>query len=753
MNASTLSQTEAFAASQSRRSDGLWEGVARISGMDCGACAVEIEQAAKQVPGLEQFTVNPASQLASWVASGPQVIEQMVQKVVRLGYTMGVHDEKASHLQTIKQQRAARARFLRFLVAALCMMQIMMYSTPEYIFHAEEIGLTEARLLRWSQWVLALPLILYCAVPYLRRAWVAAGQHRLVMEQPIVLGLLLAFLLSSWNLNNLASHVWFDSIAMLLTLLLMVQLLIENQTAKALEHLASLQPDLPLVVDVFTEQGWSEYPVAQLRGGQRYRLSSGSSVPMDSLVAGEGALVWVDEAMRTGEPEPVCKQEGELVLAGSRIKSSFAELKVKPATGGDSLTALGQLLLQALATKPAQQDRVQRVLPWFVLGVLCCALFTALYWWVLQEKPDVAVSAALAVLIVTCPCALALALPLVRLFGVRKLADHGVLVRDSQALEKLNRVRCVAMDKTGTLTFAHSTRVLQAALPGQPEIMDSGLLNALQALARQSSHPLSKAVSSHLLHGLAYQTTPVEWEYVEEVAGAGLAGIATVAGERFEFRLGSATHCAINPLNSPKGAQVYASAASLDASQGSAGFQALQFSVLMDMDENLPVQINQLKTRGLSLHVLSGADPLAVRDWAPQLQLDSRCGGMSPAEKTEWIATRQKQGQEVAMVGDGLNDSGAFAQANVSFAVTDAATLSAGQADFLLIRPGIAGVLSSLDVARKVERIGYQNLLWALAYNVVAVPIAMTGVLTPWMASLGMGISSLVVFVNALRVR
>ncbi|HEX4878772.1 MAG TPA: HAD-IC family P-type ATPase [Limnobacter sp.] len=753
MNPDSISQTEDLAASQFRRSDGLWEGIARVSGMDCGACAVEIEHAAKQVSGLHEFTVNPASHLARWVAHGPNAIEQLMHKLARLGYAMGLHGEEASQVQALRQKRAARNRFLRFLVAALCMMQIMMYSAPEYVFSVQEIGLTETRLLRWAQWVLTLPLVVYCALPHLRRAWVAAWQRRLVMDQPIILGLLLAFVLSSLNLNNPANHVWFDSIAMLLTLLLLVQMLIENQTSKALAHLAGLQPDLPLKVQLQDGPGWRDCPVAQLQAGQRYRLFSGLAVPVDSLLADGQAPLWVDEAMRTGEAEPVCKAPGELVQAGSRIQSPMAVLVVKPSLGLDSLGSLGQLLLQALAVKPRQQDRVQGVLPWFVLAVLCCAMLTTLVWWGILGRPDLAATATLAVLIVTCPCALALALPLTHLFAVRQLADLGVLVRNPQALDTLNHVQCVALDKTGTLTTNHAVQVRQSECCGHSPMVEPTVLNALLALAHRSSHPLARAVSTHLLHRLEYRSLPIEWDHLEERPGAGLVGVLMIDACAYEIRLGSAAHCGVQQTMQALSAQVFASCTSMPTALNPAGFQALQFAVVMNIDQALPRQMNVLKSLGLSLHVLSGDHSASVESWAPQLLFNSRCGGMSPAEKTAWIAGFQQQGKAVAMVGDGLNDSGAFAQADVSFAAAGASTLSAGQADFMLMNAGIAGVVASFQVARQVERIGAQNLWWALVYNGLAVPVAMMGLLTPWMASLGMGISSLVVFANALRLR
>ena len=749
MNQDTPAFSDNLSATQLRRADGHWEGIARVSGMDCGACAIELEQIAGQIQGFKQFAVNPASHLASWVAASPGAIEELVLKTKKLGYVLGLQEAESGSLQSQRNRKAARSRFLRFLVAALCMMQIMMYSTPEYIFTADEIGLAEISLLRWAQWVLALPLMLYCAAPYYKRAWAAAVQRRLVMDQPIVIGLLLAFALGSVSLNNTSSHVWFDSIAMLLTLLLLVQMLVDNQTARALGHLAGLQPDLPLQVQVPNAQGWLNLPVAQLKIGQTYRLAQSQAVPVDSELSSNESTVWVDEAMRTGEADPVPKNQGDLIQAGSRLLSDHAFLRVASTAGADSLLSMGQLLLQALAAKPKHQDNVDRILPWFVFGVLCCAAATAVYWGFIQSQPGVAASATLAVLIVTCPCALALALPLVRLFGIRSLAEAGVLVRNPLALDLLAGVKVLAIDKTGTLTTANSTKVKQQAVHGHPEIENTERLNALYMLARRSVHPLAKAVAAHLFEQLDACANPVQWHHFTELAGAGLTGVFDLNGERVEVRLGSASHCDL-PQQPGTASKVFAMCR---IGKEPVAPQVLMFDVELQSDEELAAQLAVLEQLGLSLNMLSGDQPEAVELWMPELKFDSRQGGTSPEAKINWIKAQQANRQCVAMVGDGLNDSGAFAQSDVSFAAAGASTLSAGQADFLMLKPGLEGVLAAMKTARLVEVVGHQNLAWALAYNGLAVPVAAMGLLSPWMASVGMGVSSLLVFFNALRVK
>jgi Cu2+-exporting ATPase len=753
MNIESVPQSnESLVANQCRRADGLWEGIARVSGMDCGACSVEIEQIAQQIPEFKQFLVNPASNLARWVTSNPESISQLAHKIARLGYALGLQEEQFSELQTQQQKKLSRTRFLKFLVAAFCMMQIMMYSTPEYLFSLQEIGLSETHLLRWAQWVLTLPLMLYCASSYFKRAWVALIQGRLVMEQPIVLGLLLAFILSSFNLTNPSQHVWFDSIAMLLTLLLGVQMLIENRTSQALKHLSELQPDLPMQVEVPDGKGgWEMLAIAHLRSGNIYRLPVNKTIPVDSELAHQDSSVWVDEAMRTGETDPVYKKPGEVIQAGSRILSPMALLKCIPVEEGDSLIKLGQLLLHALATKPSHQDKIDRVLPWFVFSILVCALGTSIYWAGFRAMPNLAASSTLAVLIVSCPCALALALPLVRLFGIRYLAEKGVLVRNPKALDILAKVHTLAMDKTGTLTKPRAKTVLQRTVKNHPEIKNPSLLNALCALAQYSNHPLSKAIVSHFLQNLNFNIQPVQWETWKEYAGAGLLGTLKLDGQAIELRLGSAVHCKISCVE-PHASNTTVFASCCVANQLN-HLEVLQFTFEFNTDPKLPDQLNELKKHCISLNLLSGDQTNIVNHWASEMPFNTRQGGMSPADKTNWIATQQKNHLFVAMVGDGLNDSAAFAQADVSFAASGSSTLSAGQADFLLLHSGIAGVLASFQIAQRVEKIGRENLIWALVYNGITLPIAAMGLLTPWMASLGMGLSSLLVFVNALRLQ
>lgn len=732
--------------------------------MDCAACAVELEQAAGRIAGLDEFSVNPASGWASWVAGSAQAIDEFVDRARRMGYALSGSGSDVPDPAVGRQVRQGRSHLLRFLVALLAMMQIMMYSAPEYVYSTADIGHAETLLLRWAQWVIALPLVLYCALPYHQRAWRAVLDGRLVMDQLVSVSVALAFGLSSLRLNDISQPVWFDSIAMLLTLLLGVQWWMNLHTARALKHLGALQPDVPLTVDAKTDGGWENRPVVQLKQGDTIRLGPGQVSPVDGQLVGRAdQQVHVDEAMRTGEAAPLTKQPGDTVYAGSRNLGDSLNMTVLALDANSSLGQLGQLLRKALSSKPSHRALLDAVIPLFVAVVACCALASGVYWGVVKHQPSQAWSAVVAVLMVTCPCALALAQPLVRLFAIRSLAGSGVLVRSPEALDHVHAVDTIALDKTGTLTTREAT-LNQTVDLIQDDAWPPELLDALAlCLAQHSTHPLSKALVQVLLpqaHRVSLDST-VRLDHIQSQAGKGISATVQSKGQVVVLRLGSARfvglsawqvqpHQTDDPVSS-----VYAAVLSTTADAASGEPKVLaarQFDVVLKPSPGLSCALTALSDRHRVV-LLSGDQPNAVQSWQPQLVFDARLGGLTPEDKTCWIAQQQAAGHQVLMLGDGLNDAAAFAQADIAVAACGASTLSAEQSDFLLMKPGLQAVVHLLTIAQQAHRLSSQNLFWAMLYNAVALPLAMANLLSPWMAALGMGLSSAVVVANALRLR
>lgn len=490
--------------------------------------------------------------------------------------------------------------------------------------------------------------------------------------------------------------------------------------------------------------------MVQLHAGDRFRLQKGQALPVDAVLPPGAEPVWLDEAMRTGEQSPLFKQTGELLFAGSKLLSQGAEFKVHAIGPQGSFGKLGELLTLALAAKPKRQLAVDRVLPYFVVTVLASAAWGGLWWWLVLANPAKAVEVVVAVLIVTCPCALALALPLVRLFAIQGLISAGVLVRNPQALDVLATVDLVALDKTGTLTQAEGTQVQRHVLRLGVPWNEAGLLLHAVGMARASNHPLSRAiVQQGLIHGTSLDGPDLQ--SLQEVPGNGILARTRLQGEEYQLKLGSPAFVGLQATVQNAGASVvvFAVFASGDPNTPVA---ALQFEINQSGRPQLHADIERLKRRA-AVHVLSGDSPAAVQAWQPGLQFSARHAAQTPEDKTDWIKKQQARGRVLAMVGDGLNDLAAFAQADVAFAAAGSATLSASQADVLLLRAGLSGVASAFDLAQKARRIGQQNLAWAMVYNGVTIPLAMSGWLAPWMAALGMGLSSLVVLANSLRLK
>lgn len=746
-------------ACQSLRDDGLWEGSAWVQGITCAACAVELEQEARQIAGLKEFELNPASALGHWVATRPDAIEQLNRKALQLGYQLDSSSSSGIELSLKKDQQLRKGMLLRLIVAVLCMMQIMMYSAPEYIYTPEQIGWLETRLLRWAQWVLCWPVLLYCAQSIFRAAWQAIRKARWSVELPVSLGLLIAFGYSSAEMSNPRADMWFDCVAMLVALLLTSRYLVGRYSSETLRHVMAMAPDLPSEMSKWDGKGWTLCPIASLQRGDVVRIGAGQTCAIELLLEPESAQVWVDESMRTGESLPVLRKTGDVLEAGAKVVDGQAVGKVLSLNAEGYLSRIGESLQRALARKPARQVSLDRFIPYFSMGVIFAAASTAVYWGYLQADAHTAWSASVSVLLVSCPCALALSWPLVRLFAIRNLSQWGILVRNPEALDRVAEVDCLALDKTGTLSSRRelSLRIESMSPPIGLEAEQAPLTfhEAKQlawVLAQRSQHPLSMALSRELtLKRTAGEQNPFEVLSYLEIAGQGVSAVVlnTLTGDHHLVRLGSALFCRVNQQVLK---DTTAGASCVYLAVGGEYLQALLKAEISHGNALItPKQLAALMPYQPSL--LSGDKKEAVDAWASNLQFTARKFEQSPQDKADWIAQRQSEGRHVLMFGDGLNDAVAFAQADVSVASYAPAGLTARQADFLMLREQPSLLYTLILTSRSMRTLGYQNMAWSLIYNLLALPLAMAGQLEPWMAALGMGLSSLIVIANSARLK
>lgn len=709
------------------------ESVLLVQGMYCAACADTVECALQGLPGVRSARVHAATRrlMLEWDPATTRM-SALAQVVGKTGYRLLPLQHALSISERLKETRLA---LWRLFVAGFCAMQVMMYAFPSYMAEPGEIPADINQLLRWASWVLSVPVLTFSSGPFFRGAWRDLRQGRVGMDTPVSIGILVTFLVSSaatFDPTGPWGHdIWFDSMTMFVFFLLggrYLELKARDRTAGALDALMNRLPELCEQRDAQGE--FQTVSARRLSVGDVVRVQAGQAFPGDGVVLSENATV--DEALLTGESHPVVRSKGESVVAGSFNLAGPVLVEIRKLGRDTRFAQIVALMERASTEKPRLAVLADRIAAPFLVLVLAAAAAAAWYWWQVDHSKALAV--AVAVLIVTCPCALSLATPAAMLSSAGTLARRGVLVRSLQSFETLAGASVVVFDKTGTLTrdrlVLRDIRVRRGADAQQA-------LGLAGALARGSLHPVSRALvdaaSEHATDDVDELTS------VQEHAGQGIQGTEPSGAV---VRLGSSAYCG---LEDDPGADQYR--VHLCDDVGWLASFELEESVRDDAAE----AVSALRALGIQTWLLSGDRDVSAQTVARAVGIENVKAGASPEKKLEVITELQAAGFRVAMVGDGLNDGPVLARANTSFALGNAAAIAQAQSDFVIQGGRVMDVVSALRQSRLTMRIVRQNLAWAAAYNLVAVPLALVGWMPPWLAGLGMAGSSLFVILNALR--
>ncbi|PUE49428.1 heavy metal translocating P-type ATPase [Limnohabitans sp. 2KL-1] len=722
---------------------GCWRSSVVFEGMHCAACAITLEDALLAVPGVRSVQISSASHRGQvvWSPEHTQPSEWM-RSVERFGYRALPANDVHAHE---RRRQEARRMVWRLSVAAMCMMQVMMYATPAYLSAPGDISDESMHLLRWASWVLSLPVMFFACAPFLGNAWRDLRERQISMDLPVALGMVVTFVVSSLGTFEpeglFGAEVYFDSLTMFVFFLLMgrwLELRLRDRTAGALEAVLNR---LPATVRKRMPDGqWVPISVRRLAVGDVIEVLAGEAFAGDGRVL--SGQTQVDEALLTGESRPLTRQAGDRVIAGSHNLSGTLQVQIEQVGAATRYAQIVALMESASVTKPSMALLVDRWAKPFLITVLLASLASAIYWW--PSDPAHAVMVAVAVLIVTCPCALSLATPAAMLATAGALARSGVLVRRLEALQNLASIDTVIFDKTGTLTRdAFDVVHIHTRKDMDPE---QALVWA-SSLARHSLHPVSRALWSEARRRAEGAARLPELERlmardISEQAGQGLQGQLDRPGlVALNLRLGSARFCGAPRLS---GHHLQVSLAD------DAGWLAT-FELAEDVRPEAASVVTRLKALGLTLKMLSGDGVQAVAQVARQVGIDDAQGGCSPQDKLKQLQAWQAQGHKVAMVGDGLNDGPVLAGADVSFALGQSVPLAQSKADFVLMAGQLDVLVSTVLRSRQTLRIVKQNLVWAAVYNAACVPLALVGWLPAWAAGLGMALSSLLVVLNAVR--
>ena len=723
--------------------DGACASSVVFEGMHCAACAIAIEEALLQVPGVQSVQVSAASHRGRVVWS-PQSTRPSLWMTAaeRAGYRAVPANDAHAHE---RRRQEARRMVWRVAVAGLCMMQVMMYATPAYVTAPGEITPDMVALLRWASWVLSLPVLLFSCAPFFRAAWRDLRQRQISMDLPVALGMLATFVVSSLGTfepdGPFGAEVYFDSLTMFVFFLLAgrwLELRLRDRTAGALEAVLNRLPGS--VSRRTADGGWEPVSVRRLAVGDVLEVLPGQALAGDGTIL--SGQTQVDEALLTGESRPLSRGVGERVIAGSHNLSGRIEVRIDQVGAATRYAQIVALMENASLTRPSMALVADRMAKPFLLLVLLAAAAAAVYGW--SSGPAHAVMVAVAVLVVTCPCALSLATPAAMLATAGALARSGVLVRRLEALQNLAGVDTVVFDKTGTLT---NDAFALAEIHVRAGVVPEQALFWAAALARQSLHPVSRALWSQARQRAQHvgQLAELEGQTVSEVsetAGQGVAGLLLCrGGQPMALRLGSAAYCQAPATGSDR----------LQVSLADDSGWLATFELQEEVRPEAAGVVAQLQALGLSVQVLSGDAPQAVALVAAAVGIAAYRGGCTPQDKLLHMRQLQQQGHRVAMVGDGLNDGPVLAGADASFALGQAVPLAQSKADFVLMGGQLTVLVETLRRSRQTLRIVKQNLAWAAIYNAACVPLALLGWLPAWGAGLGMALSSLLVVLNALR--
>lgn len=709
------------------------ETVLLLERMRCAACTWLIEHGLRRVPGVTGVSINFATRRAqiAWDARAVR-LGDLIAAVRKLGYDAYPYDPARQRLLDGASKRAA---LWRLFVAGFGAMQVMMYAVPGYVDDSGSLSAEAEQIMRWASLALTLPVLVFACGPFFRAALADLRRLRLGIDVPVSLGILVAFAASAWATLRGGGEVYFDSITMLVFLLLAARY-VESATrvrvAAGLDRLARWMPEFALRLRA--DGGEERVPAHALGPGDRASVAPGETIPADGVV--ENGSSCVDESLLTGESHPSPKNCADLLIGGSVNVDQPLVMRVTHAGAQTRAAAISRLIERAAAGKPRLVEAADRIAQWLTLIVIAAAAATFLVWSAIDGQQ--ALWAAVAVLVVTCPCALGLAAPIALTSATGALARRGVVVAGAQAIESLAAITDFVLDKTGTLTEGRLRLAHFDRLGGRSFAECLAIARALESGSR---HPVAQALLA------ANSSAPP----VQETGGLrhfpGLGVEAMIGGKH--TRLGS-----MQFVQAVAGVPSVALSAAGEWSAVYLGDEAGWLGCFHFEDGLRPDAVQlvaALKQQGLQIHLLSGDADAAVVTCAARLGLDTYRGGVSPQGKHAYVEALQRKGRRVAMLGDGLNDAPVLALADVSIAMSEGAALAQRQADLVLLGNRLDAVPQAMRIAGRTMRVIRQNFGWALAYNALALPMAAFGLIGPWEAAIGMAASSFVVVLNSAR--
>lgn len=725
-----------------------------VTGMTCAGCAASVESMIGAQTGVDKAEVNYASQSVK-VAFHPNIIQPVTfQKAVQsVGYDLILDTENGKALQEEAQQSNYQLLKSKITWAVVLSVPVVL------------IGMFCMNLPYANYFMMALtaPVLFFFGRNFFIGAWKQASHGRANMDTLVALSTGIAFLFSAfntfdpefWNSRGLHPHVYFEAAAVVIVFIMLGKLLEErakSSTSSAIKKLIGLQPKTVLLI---TSQGEIETPITDVQIGDKILVRSGEKIPVDGVLYDGNSFV--DESMISGEPVAVEKKAGSQIFAGTINQKGSFRFTAEKVGGGTLLAQIIQLVQDAQGSKAPVQKLVDRIAGIFVPVVIGIALLTLAIWLVFggQYAFSHGLLAMVTVLVIACPCALGLATPTAIMVGMGKGAENGILIKDAEALESGHKVNAIILDKTGTIT------------EGKPVVTDlywtesvtnkQNIQAVFLQIEKQSEHPLADALVSYLQSD---NSNPIQVSQFESLTGRGVEA-------RYEGTLYQAgSHKLVEERNLTIPDDLHSRIKIFQAQAKTVIYfgnqkEVMAIAAITDrIKENSPKAMQDLKNQGIEVYMLTGDNAVTASAIAKQAGIEHYKADVLPSGKTDFVKELQAQGKTVAMIGDGINDSQALAQADVSIAMGRGSDIAMDVAKMTLVSSDLLQVPKALRLSKLTVQTIRQNLFWAFIYNLIGIPLA-AGILypingfllNPMIAGAAMALSSVSVVSNSLRLK
>jgi heavy metal translocating P-type ATPase len=707
-----------------------------LGNMWCPACAWLIEETLKKTPGIGESRCNfSTDRLYVTYAPVRMSPEQIIAVVQKLGYQASLPGETRDAVERKKE-------FLRFAVSAFLTVNVMMLSFALYSGFFTELSAETITKLSWPAFIMAGFVLAYGGHAFFKKAWAGIKRAVFSMETLVITGALSAFLYSTYNFFAGSIHLYFDTAAMLITLVLLGKTLERRAKGKVLEDLdnffALMPTKVKLCSDAFPDGRY--VAIGQLTEGAVFRVSETEIVPADGrIITGSGA---VEESALTGEPAPIDKKPGDMVKSGSRVRRGGFTIKAEKVGNDAILGQMMQIIEKTLLTKMPVEGKTDVILQWFVPVIIVLAVITAMACRFLGLSLETSILRAVTVMVISCPCALGIAIPLARVAGISISGKKGILVRNFAAFEMADRITAVVFDKTGTIT--HGNWTLQKIITPAP-FGEKRVFALAAGLEQDSDHFIGQEILRQA------QKRNIEPATIKKIRTEENGIIGRFNGDL--VRIGSVDFlrdAAVN-LDMLAGSDELPQGSAYSYVYMSIGNRLAAVFVFGDsIRAGARTTVEKLRRRGFRLALVSGDGNETSRAVAKSVGIHDAYGSQMPKDKAAIVKALQDQNDLVAMVGDGINDAPALVQADLSLAVHSGANLGKEVADVTLMRAEPEQLIDFLSFAAAVNKKISQNLIFTFTYNIISIPLAMSGLLTPLVAVSAMLLSSISVIGNTL---